>query len=120
VIQEALTSAVRQGLIYRNPAQFVDAPPLARSEIHPLLEGQARALLAAVQGERLCPLYVAALATGMRQGELLALRWRDVDLDGRFLAVRRSVALSQEQALSSMSPRRSGDGARLGSRRRSA
>jgi integrase len=91
VIQEALTSAVRQGLIYRNPAQLVDAPPLARSEIHPLLEEQARTLLASVQSERLYSLYVTALATGMRQGELLALRWRDVDLDGGFLAVRRSV-----------------------------
>jgi integrase len=91
VIQEALTSAVRQGLISRNPAQLVDAPALARREIHPLLEGQARTLLTTVHGERLYPLYVAALATGMRQGELLALRWRDVDLDGGFLAVRRSV-----------------------------
>src|SRR5262249_50971011 len=91
VIQETLTSAVRQGLIYRNPAQLVDAPPLARSEIHPLLEGQARTLLAAVEGERLYTLYAAALATGMRQGELLALRWRDLDLDSGFLAVRRSV-----------------------------
>jgi len=91
VSQEALTSAVRQGLIYRNPAQLVDAPPLARSEIHPLLEEQARVLLANLLGERLYPLYVTALATGMRQGELLALRWRDVDLDGGFLAVRRSV-----------------------------
>jgi integrase len=91
VIQEALTSAVRQGLVYRNPAQLVDAPPLARSEIHPLLEDQARMLLASLHGERLYPLYVTALATGMRQGEILALRWRDVDLDGGFLAVRRSV-----------------------------
>src|SRR5262249_41187553 len=73
------------------PAQLVDAPPLARSEIHPLLEGQARTLLAAVEGERLYTLYAAALATGMRQGELLALRWRDLDLDSGFLAVRRSV-----------------------------
>jgi integrase len=56
-----------------------------------LRPGVARAFLADIQGERLYPLYVTALATGMRQGELLALRWRDMDLDEGFLAVRRGA-----------------------------
>jgi len=92
---------------------------MARSEIHPLLEAQARTFLTTVDGERLYPLYVTALATGMRQGELLALRWRDVDLDGGFLAVRRSVRLWRGLASSSMSPRPRTGGALLASRPRS-
>ncbi len=53
---------------------------------------QARAFLDANRDDRLWPLYVLALATGLRQGELLALRWEDVDLDGRRLRVRGTLA----------------------------
>ena len=55
---------------------------------------QSRALLQAVDGDRLEALYVLALTTGMRQGELLALRWRDVDLEGAALSVRGSLSRS--------------------------
>ncbi len=52
---------------------------------------QARAFLAASHSERLYALYVLALATGMRQGELLALHWKDVDLAQGTLQVRSSL-----------------------------
>jgi integrase len=61
---------------------------LSSSALH---EEQAQQLLAAAQGERLEALYVLALATGVRQGEMLALRWRDVDLDGATLQARATV-----------------------------
>jgi integrase len=50
-------------------------------EMHPLDPGQATAFLRALEGDRLYALFVLAIHTGMRQGELLALKWRDVDLD---------------------------------------
>jgi integrase len=56
-----------------------------------LSEEQAQQVLVAAQGERLEALYVLALATGMRQGEMLALRWHDVDLEGASLQVRATV-----------------------------
>ena len=51
-----------------------------------------RRLLAAARGDRLEALYVLALTTGMRQGELLGLRWRDLDLENARLSVRRTLA----------------------------
>ena len=56
-----------------------------------LAEAQAKVLLLAAAGDRLEVLYAVALATGMRLGELLALKWRDVDLEGRSLQVRATL-----------------------------
>jgi integrase len=91
-LHKALDAAVRLRLIGSNPTDFVDVPRMAPQEIHPLTSEQARTLLEAASweryGERLEALFVMALATGMRQGELLALHWRDVDLARRSLSVR--------------------------------
>jgi integrase len=54
-------------------------------DIHALSAAHAQKLIEACQDDRLGALYVLALSTGMRQGELLALRWRDVDLDAGYL-----------------------------------
>jgi integrase len=57
---------------------------------------QARSLLEAAQGDRFEALYVLALSTGMRQGELLALKWPNVNLDARHLAVRSTLRRADE------------------------
>ncbi len=93
VLRRALGTAERWGLASRNVAKLVDPPRVPRHEIRPLTPEQARLLLDASVGERLHALYVTALATGLRQGELLGLRWGDLDLDGRkTLHVRHSLA----------------------------
>ena len=56
-----------------------------------LSEEQAKHFLAVVQGDRFEVLYLLALTTGMREGELLALRWADVDLEHATLSVRMNV-----------------------------
>lgn len=53
----------------------------------PLTEEQARQFLAAVKGHRLEPLYRVALGLGMREGEILALRWDNVDLTAKTLQI---------------------------------
>jgi integrase len=78
-------------MIARNPAAVVTPPRAARHEIRPLTPEQARVLLAVCEGERLGALYVLALTTGMRRGELLGLRWADVDLVARVLGVRSTL-----------------------------
>lgn len=89
VLHRALESAVRLGIVPRNVSDLVDAPKRRPVEIHPLTREQARAYLAAAAAadDRLEALFTLALATGMRQGELLGLRWRDVDLDRGTLQV---------------------------------
>lgn len=87
VLRKALNDALKMGLVARNVVTLTDPPKQVRHEIQPLAPEQARQFLDAVRGNRLEGLYVAALATGLRQGELLGLRWRDVDLDGAALRV---------------------------------
>jgi integrase len=81
VLHKALKAAVSDGLIPRNPTASLKLPRIIREEIDPLDQEEARQLLTAACGDRLEALYVLALNTGMRQGELLALKWEDVDLE---------------------------------------
>ena len=83
VLHKALDGAVSDGLIPRNIAKGVKVPQALakRREIRSLTPEQARALLEAARGDRLEALYVLALNTGLRQGELLALKWEDVELE---------------------------------------
>lgn len=92
VLRRALVTAERWGIASRNVAKLVDPPRVPRHEIKPLTPVQARQLIDAAAGDRLQALYVTALATGLRQGELLALRWDDVDLEERQVRVRHTLA----------------------------
>lgn len=91
VLHKALKAAVADGLIPRNVAAGLKLPKLSREEIDPLSREEARRLLEAAKGDRLEALYVLALNTGMRQGEILALKWDDLDLEAGTLRVRRTL-----------------------------
>ena len=91
VLRTALGQALREGKVLRNVATLVDPPAKAQHEIHPLSREQVHVFLDGVRGDRLEALYVAALGTGLRQGELLALRWQDVDLERGDLVVRHTL-----------------------------
>ena len=91
VLHKALKAAVADGLIPRNAAAGLKLPRITREEIDPLDPEASRQLLGAARGDRLEALYVLALNTGMRQGELLALKWDDVDLERGVLRVRRTL-----------------------------
>ncbi len=96
VIHKALDTAVRWDLLHRNVADFVDPPRSRHFEITTLSPEQARTLLDTAFGNRLEALYVLALTTGMRQGELLGLRWHDIDLTGAKVQVRGSMQVTPE------------------------
>ena len=87
VLHGALKQAARWGLVGRNVADLVSAPRVPRHEIRALSPDEAKRLLDAAQGERLEAIYVIALTAGLRLGELLALRWADVDTDAGTLRV---------------------------------
>jgi integrase len=90
-LRKALGQAVKWMLVPRNVADAATPPRQTRSEITALSRGQARVLLEAARGDRLEAFWVLAVTTGMRNGELLGLQWRDVDIEARTLRVRRSV-----------------------------
>ena len=91
VLHSALKYAVRTNLVARNVSDMVGLPSIQKHEMQPLEPGQAQALLEKVSEHGLGALLTVALATGMRQGELLALRWQDVDWKLGELQIRRSV-----------------------------
>lgn len=91
VLHKSLDQAVRWNLVPRNVADLVDPPRMTRHEMTTLSPEQARSLLGAAGGNRLDALYVLALTTGMREGELLGLKWRNIDFDGSALEVRGSL-----------------------------
>ena len=91
VLHRALRQALRWGLTGRNVTEAVDPPRRAHFDHQPLTPDQARQFLSAAQGNRLEALYGLALTTGMRQGELLGLSWRDVDLDIGTIQVRSTL-----------------------------
>lgn len=93
VLRRALEVALRWGLVGRNVAKLADPPPVTRPAIRPLSSEQARALLTAARDDRLYALYVVALATGLREAELLGLRWPDVDLDKGEIRVTQALQL---------------------------
>jgi integrase len=88
VLRRALGYAVKWSLVARNVATLVDPPRAVRTPVQPLSAAQVRILLDATKDDRLGPLLHVAIATGLRQGELFGLRWRDVDLDAGTLTVR--------------------------------
>lgn len=81
ILRKALARAVAWHMVPRNVAEAVDTPRPAPKEMRPLSPAKARRLLDAAGGERFETLYVLAVTTGMRQGELLALKWSDLDLE---------------------------------------
>jgi integrase len=89
VLHKALETAVRWNLIARNPCDLVSPPRRKRFEIRPLSMQQIQQFLAVARGHRQEALFILALATGMRRGELLALKWQDLDLEQGTLQVRR-------------------------------
>jgi integrase len=80
VLREALQWGVKLQLLARNPADAVEPPRPERKEMRALDADDTRKLLEAVSGSRLYTPILLAVTTGMRRGEILALRWADVDL----------------------------------------
>lgn len=91
VLRAALSEAVRWGLIPVNPATAVRLPKRERKDPIVLTPDQTRSLLTAVKGDPLEALYVLAVYTGMRQGEILGLRWQDIDWQAGTLTVKHSL-----------------------------
>jgi len=87
VLRIALTQAERWGLVAYNVVNRVDAPRVEKHRVQPLETIEARRFLSAVKGERLEALYSVALSIGLRRGEILGLRWQDLDLDAAQLSV---------------------------------
>lgn len=91
VIHRALVVGQQLGLVGRNPASAVTPPKVPQKEMQVLDDNQARQLLIAAQGDRYEAMYYLAITTGLRQGELLGLKWEDIDFSSGILQVKRQL-----------------------------
>lgn len=91
MLHKSLSQAVKWSLIPRNVTEAVSAPRPAPKEMRPLSAEEVRKLLESARGNDLKALWVLAVHTRIRQSELLALKWTDVDLEAGKVGVRRTL-----------------------------
>ncbi len=89
-IRTALGQAVRRGYITSNPAAIATPPRLTEEEVDPYSVAEVQRILAAAANHRNSARWAVALALGLRQGEVLGLKWTDVDLGNGTMVIRRS------------------------------
>ncbi|MFD9634341.1 tyrosine-type recombinase/integrase [Streptomyces violascens] len=88
VLRSALSAACREEMITRNVAKLVEPPRAEARELRPWTLDETLDFLAAARTDPLYAAFVLAIAMGLRRGEIVGLRWSDVDLDNRVLYVR--------------------------------
>lgn len=87
LLSEALKHAERRGHIGRNPCSLVAAPSPRKRMMRTLTPAEVEVMLMHAASNQFYPVYYCAVSTGLRQAELLGLRWRNVDLDGMSISV---------------------------------
>jgi integrase len=90
VLSKALKEAARFDLVIKNVAA-TEIPRGVKSEIEIVAENRLKEMLDKLRGRAIYPKVILSLFTGLRRGELLALRWRHIDLDNKVLHVREAL-----------------------------
>jgi integrase len=107
VLRRALGQAVKWRMLAYNAAQLVDPPKQRRFVSRVWTPEQTRLFLQSVEGERFAALYTVAAYLGLRQGEILALCWQDVDFERRTLRVSGTMPTVGERVVSETKTERS-------------
>ena len=107
-LRAALNQAVKWRLINVNPVTAVDPPRAPRPVVTPLTLEQVGEFLKAAAKTPLYSLYLTSILTGLRRGELLALQWDDIDLEGKTITVRRTLTRGGSNPIFSPTKTRSG------------
>jgi len=97
VLSQSLKFAVRQGYLGRNPAELVSPPSPHKKTMRTLTPFEVEVLFDMAANSYYYPVFYAAVSSGLRQAELLGLRWRDIDLD--FLSISVSQVLYKRHGI---------------------
>ncbi len=97
VLNQALGYALKERLIAANPCKGISLPTEGKREVQPLTVEQTQQLLQAVQGTMFEPFIALAVVVGIRHGELLALRWQDIDFALGSLAIHHTLTLTEDR-----------------------
>ncbi|MBZ0253591.1 MAG: site-specific integrase [Candidatus Methylomirabilis sp.] len=104
-LRTALADGVRLGVLAKNAASDAKPPPLEKAEVNALRREDAIAFMEAARGDPLEALWLLALFTGLRRGELLGLRWPMVDLERGELTVNGQLQRSKGKGLVIVAPK---------------
>lgn len=96
IIQEALDRAIKWGMVHRNVAEAVDAPRPKKVEMCVWDAKEVRKFLEVAKEDRYYIAFLLAITTGMRKGEILGLRWKDIDFEKNTLSVRQTFARAEK------------------------
>jgi len=91
LLRRFLDSFCRYGWIKRNPARELPLPRVTKNEMRPLTEEEVQAFLEQARKHRLYAFWLLALDTGMRSGEIIALQWKDIDMDQGIVSITKSA-----------------------------
>ncbi|RNB79034.1 site-specific integrase [Brevibacillus panacihumi] len=96
LIKASLDRAVKWGMIPNNPTGAVDPPRYRKKEMEIWTEDEVRKFLEAAESHRLFGAFHLAVSTGMRMGEILGLRWSDIDFTKRSLSISQALAIGEK------------------------
>lgn len=99
ILHEALDWAVKQQILIRNVTDTINAPKFSYKEKRVWTAEEARRLINAAAGHEWGPLFLMLLTTGMRRGECLGLRWRDLDWQAGKVRIAQQVTAVQGQII---------------------
>lgn len=99
VLNNALEQAIKEQLIKFNPAVAAKLPKQEKKEVEALTIEQVKAFLAKAKETRHYTAYLVELATGLRRGELLALRWKNIDLEAGNLQIKENLVVVKGGAI---------------------
>jgi integrase len=105
IFSTGISQALKWGLVTRNVCNAVDPPRRAKPEMKTWTREEAMAVLATAAGDRFEALWRLAITAGMRRGELLGLRWIDVDLQRGVLSVRHTLVRGEGNVWESSTPK---------------
>lgn len=108
VIRNGLSDALRWELVARNVAKQASTPRVAQREMVIWTVDEARTFLESIRQEPLEAAFVIALATGLRRGEIVGLRWQDIDLERQTLTVSGAVQRITGRGLVRSDPKTNG------------
>lgn len=104
-LRTALERAVKTEVLARNVAKIITPPKTVRVEVTSLTKDQVADVLDKLAGHPLYPIVAVAIGTGARRGEITALTWADVDLDGRAMTIRRSLEQTRAHGIRVKAPK---------------
>jgi integrase len=105
ILSKALKDAARFDLVVKNVAVTERPPKADGAEIQIVAEHRLQELLDKLRGRSVYPIAVISLFAGLRRGEVLALKWRHIDLDGRILKVREVLEETRSQGIRFKAPK---------------